>query len=59
MARNARDQPAGASAIVVTNPEVDASPEALRRFVSELLETEPELESIGAVEALRELRADT
>jgi hypothetical protein len=59
MARNARDLPTGDPAIVVTNPEVDASPEAFRRFISELLETEPEFESIGAAEALRELRSDS
>ncbi len=44
---------------MLTNPEKDASPEAFRSFVDELLASpEPELESINAVEALRALRVD-
>jgi hypothetical protein len=44
--------------VVVISPD-DASPEAFRAFVDELLAgPEPELETIGAAEALRELRAD-
>ena len=47
------------SAVVVTNPDEDCSPEAFRSFLDELLAgPEPELDSIGAVEALRELRVD-
>jgi hypothetical protein len=45
--------------VVVTNPGDDASPASFRAFIDELLAgPEPELESIGAVEALRLLRAD-
>ncbi|HEX9504937.1 MAG TPA: hypothetical protein VGA62_02915 [Acidimicrobiia bacterium] len=45
--------------IVVTNPDEDCSPAAFRAFIDDLLGgVEPELESIGATEALRELRLD-
>ena len=47
------------SAVVLTNPDEDCSPEAFRAFLDELLEGhEPELESVDAVEALRALRVD-
>lgn len=59
MARNTSDLPAD-SLIVVTNPAEDASPDAFRAFIDELLAgPEPELDTIGATEALRELRVDT
>lgn len=46
--------------IVVTNPDEDCSPDAFGAFIDQLLAgPEPELESIGATEALRELRIDT
>jgi hypothetical protein len=45
--------------IVVTNPGEDCSPEAFHAMLDELLAApEPELESIGAAAALRELRVD-
>ena len=44
---------------MVTNPDEDRSPNALRAFIDELLAgPEPELDSIGAAEAIRELRVD-
>ncbi|MGH9157662.1 MAG: hypothetical protein ACRD1K_17910 [Acidimicrobiales bacterium] len=44
---------------MVTNPDEDRSPNAFRAFVDELLAgPEPELDSIGAAESLRELRVD-
>jgi hypothetical protein len=44
---------------VVTNPDEDCSPEAFRALLEELLAgPEPELDSIEAAEALRELRVD-
>jgi hypothetical protein len=47
------------SAVVLTNPDEDASPEAFRAFIDELLAgPEPELESVDAAEALRALRVD-
>jgi hypothetical protein len=52
------DLPPG-SAVVLTNPDEDASPEAFRAFIDELLAgPEPELESVEAAEALRALRVD-
>jgi hypothetical protein len=52
------DLPPG-SAVVLTNPDEDASPEAFRAFIDELLAgPEPELESIDAAAALRALRVD-
>jgi len=48
------------SSVVVTNPDEDCSPEAFRALLEELLAgPEPELDSIEAAEALRELRVDT
>ncbi|HVE46662.1 MAG TPA: hypothetical protein VNA57_07945 [Acidimicrobiales bacterium] len=45
--------------IVVTNPDEDSSPNAFRAFIDEVLASpEPELDSIGAAEAIRELRVD-
>ena len=42
------DLPPG-SAVVLTNPDEDASPEAFRAFIDELLAgPEPELESVDA-----------
>jgi hypothetical protein len=59
VARHASDIPAD-PAIVVTNPDEDCSPEAFRVLIEELLASpEPELESLGAAEALRELRVDS
>ena len=59
MVRSASDRPSD-PVIVVTNPDEDASPDAFRAFIDELLAgAEPELDSIGATEALRELRVDT
>jgi hypothetical protein len=52
------DLPPG-SAVVLTNPDEDASPEAFRAFIDELLAgPEPELESIDAAAALRAVRVD-
>jgi hypothetical protein len=52
------DLPPG-SAVVLTNPDEDASPEAFRAFIDELLAgPEPELESVDAADALRALRVD-
>jgi hypothetical protein len=43
----------------VTNPEEDCSPGSFRAFIDELLAgPEPELDSIGAADAVRELRID-
>lgn len=58
MARNASHLPAD-PVIVLTNPDEDCSPGAFRLLIDELLDgPEPELDSIGAAEALRELRVD-
>jgi hypothetical protein len=47
------------SRVVRTNPDEDCSPEAFHAFLDELLTgPEPGLDSIGAVEALDELRID-
>jgi hypothetical protein len=47
-------------AVVLTHPDEDCSPEAFRALINELLsEREPELESIQAADALRELRLDS
>jgi hypothetical protein len=57
VASHASDLP-GDSVVVVISPD-GGSPEAFRAFVDELLAgPEPELETIGAAEALHELRAD-
>lgn len=46
--------------VVVTNPGEDCSPEAFRTMLDGLLTgPDPDLESIGAAEALRMLRVDT
>ncbi|MDQ3946066.1 MAG: hypothetical protein M3357_13130 [Actinomycetota bacterium] len=59
VARDAADLPAD-PIIVVTNPDEDCSPEAFRSFIDDLLAgPEPELDTIGAAEALSELRADS
>jgi hypothetical protein len=58
MPRHPVDVPPG-SVVVVTNPDEDCSPEAFHALLDELLAgPEPELESLGAAEALRELRVD-
>lgn len=58
MAGDASDLPID-PVIVVTNPDEDRSPNAFRAFIDELLAgPEPELDSIGAAEAIRELRVD-
>lgn len=58
MARDASDLPTD-PVIVVTNLDEDRSPNAFRAFIDELLAgPEPELDSIGAAEAIRELRVD-
>ena len=47
------------STVVLTNPDEDCSPPALRAFLDELLANpEPELDSLHAAGALRELRLD-
>jgi len=47
------------SAVVVTNPNEDCSPAAFHALLDDLLAgPEPELESLDAAEALRELRVD-
>ncbi len=44
-------------AVVVLNPDDDCSPAAFWTFLDQLLSgPEPELESIGAAQAVRELR---
>jgi hypothetical protein len=44
---------------VLTNPDEDASPEAFRAFIDELLAgPEPKLESVDAAATLRALRVD-
>jgi hypothetical protein len=59
MARDAADFPAD-PVIVVTNPDEDTSPDAFRAFIDRLLAgPEPEIDSIGAAEALSELRVDS
>ncbi len=59
MARPAADFPDD-PVIVVTNPDEDSSPEALRAWIDELLSgPEPEIESFNAAEVLRELRIDS
>jgi hypothetical protein len=56
MVRDASNRPVD-PAVIVTNPNEDCSPATLRAFISELLSgPEPDLESIGAAEALRALR---
>jgi hypothetical protein len=58
MANRPNDLPTG-SAVVVTNPDEDCSPAAFHAFLDDLLAgPEPELESLDAAEALRELRVD-
>ncbi len=58
MARPAEDLPSD-PAVVVTNPEEDCYPEAFNSFVAELLSgPEPGLDSLGAAQALQELRSD-
>lgn len=45
--------------VVMTNPDEDCSPAAFRTMLDRLLAgPEPELESVGAAEALRALRID-
>ena len=45
--------------VVLTNPDEDCSPAAFRAFLDELLDKpEPELDSLHAADALRELRVD-
>ncbi|MGI8411041.1 MAG: hypothetical protein ACR2LV_00725 [Solirubrobacteraceae bacterium] len=47
------------SAVVITNPDEDCSPEAFRAFLDDLLHgPEPEVDSVDASRALRALRAD-
>ncbi len=58
VARPAEEVP-GDPTLVVTNPEQDCSPEAFNAFVAELVSgPEPSLDSLGASEALQELRSD-
>ena len=58
MPRVPTDLPPG-SAVVLTNPCEDASPEAFRAFIDVLLAgPEPELDSVDAAEALGALRVD-
>ena len=45
--------------VVLTNPDEDCSPAAFRAFLDELLDKpEPELDSLHAADALRELQVD-
>jgi hypothetical protein len=47
------------STVVLTNPDEDCSPAAFRNVLDEMLDKrEPELDSLHAAEALRELRTD-
>jgi hypothetical protein len=58
MVKRPNDLPPG-SAVVVTNPDEDCSPEAFHVLLDDLLAgPEPDLESLDAAEALRELRVD-
>lgn len=58
VAHRPSDLPIG-PVIVVTNGDEDCSPGAFRALVEELLAgPEPDLESIAAAEALRQLRVD-
>jgi hypothetical protein len=58
MANRPNDLPPG-SAVVITNPDEDCSPEAFHALLDDLLAgPEPELESLDAAEASRELRAE-
>ncbi|MDA8358094.1 MAG: hypothetical protein M0Z95_17785 [Actinomycetota bacterium] len=58
MPRYPADVPPG-STVVVTNPDEDCSAQAFRAFLDELLAgPEPDLESLDAAEAVRELRDD-
>ena len=57
MVNRPNDVPPGS--VVVTNPDEDCSPEAFHALFDDLLAgPEPELESLDAAEAIRELRAD-
>ena len=59
MVRSASELPSD-PVIVVTNPDDDCSPDSFRSFIDDLLGgPEPELDSIRAAEALRELRVDS
>lgn len=59
MVRRADDFSNG-SIVVVSNPDEDTSPEALRSWLDELLSgPEPQIESVNAAEVLRELRTDS
>jgi hypothetical protein len=59
MARSAEELPHD-PAVVVTNPDEDCSPAAFADFLAELLAgPEPELDSLHAADALRDLRADS
>jgi hypothetical protein len=58
MANRPNDLPPG-SVVVVTNPDEDCSPKAFHALLDDLLAgPEPELESLDAAEAIRELRAN-
>lgn len=58
MPRRPVDAPPG-SAVVVTNPDEDCSPEAFHALLDELLAgPEPALDSLDAARAVRELRDD-
>ncbi|MGH2844102.1 MAG: hypothetical protein ACRDKL_11045 [Solirubrobacteraceae bacterium] len=58
MPQRAADLPPS-STVVLTNPAEDCSPAAFRVFIDELLSgPEPELESLGAAEAVRAERLD-
>lgn len=58
MPRVPADDPSS-STVVPTNPDENTSPEAFRAFLDELLAgPEPELDGVGAAEALRAVRVD-
>jgi hypothetical protein len=47
------------STVALTNPDEDCSPAAFRAFLDQMLDKpDPELDSLHAAEALRELRTD-
>jgi len=58
MPRQPADVPPG-SVVVVTNSDEDCSTQVFHDFLDELLAgSEPEIDSLDAAEALRELRVD-
>ncbi|HTX01737.1 MAG TPA: hypothetical protein VMD59_23340 [Acidimicrobiales bacterium] len=53
-------EPSGEVVVITTNPDEDCSPAAFRELLDALAAApEPELDSIGAGEAVRELRLES